>query len=275
MIDTHCHLTFEGLIEQVDDVLSRAAAAGVDRMISVGTTPADAQRALDLSTRYEQVFATVGVHPGYADRVTDMDAIADDYRRLIAHPRVVAFGEIGLDRHWSDPPFDLQRRTFAWQLEFVNQLDAQGPAAGGGKPIIIHNRKATDDVIAMIRESGLPGERFVFHCFTGTRDELDKLLDLGAMVSFTGVVTFQSAQEVAACAAATPLDRLMVETDSPYLTPAPHRKVFPNEPRFVRDVARFIAARRGMDEHEFIEVMDANAKRFFRLPPPVSGGADA
>lgn len=257
MIDTHCHLTYKGLIEHVDDVITAARAAGVDRMISVGTTPDDARKAVDLAERYDNVFATVGVHPHYADVHQNTSEIAEAMRELAQHPKVVAVGEMGIDKHYPDPPQQVQRDVFAAQLDAARDLDL---------PIIIHNREATDDTLAVIRDSKIPGGRFVFHCFTGKRDELDKILAIGAMVSFTGITTFKNAATIADCAAATPMDRLMIETDSPYLAPEPHRSVRPNEPKYVVHVAKFIAKRRDMDYEAFVEQCEANADLFFRLP---------
>lgn len=264
MIDTHCHLTFKAFRGRVDEIVDNAAAAGVDRMITVGITPDDARNAHALAQQHDNVFSTVGVHPHYADQVTDRDELATVLTELAAEPSVVALGEMGLDYHYDDPPVADQKRAFTWQLDLIAGLDATG-ASGSGKPIIIHNRKATDDVVAMIRASSIPGERFVFHCFTGSSGELDQILELGAMVSFTGITTFKNAKEVATCAARMPDDRIMVETDAPYLTPEPHRKVWPNEPRYVVDIARFIAEQRGQDIEAFIAMVDANAERFFAL----------
>ena len=262
MIDTHCHLTYDPLAQQVEEVLERAEQAGVDRMITVGTSPEDAYQAVVLAKRYEAVSATVGIHPHYADRWTDRAMIVQTMREMAAGSMIVALGEMGLDRYYPDPPFGVQRRAFSWQLEVAAELDRQGGFTGA---IIIHNRQATADVVAMIRDCGIDGGRFVFHCFTGNDDELDAVLELGAMVSFTGIVTFKSARELAHSATRVPLDRLMIETDAPYLTPEPHRKVRPNEPCFVPYVARFLAGQRGVDEAVFITSVDANAERFFGL----------
>ncbi|MDP6060162.1 MAG: TatD family hydrolase, partial [Pirellulaceae bacterium] len=159
---------------------------------------------------------------------------------------------------YPDPPIKDQLRILNWQLEVATDL----PEAG---PIIIHNRKATDEILDALRRSGIPGHRFVFHCFTGSDSELDAILEFGAMVSFTGIVTFYNARNLAASAARTPASRLMVETDSPYLTPEPHRRVRPNEPRYVPCVARFLAEQRGIDVGAFIQTVDENAARFFNL----------
>lgn len=259
MIDTHCHLTYDGLHERIDDVIASAAQAGVDRMISVGTTPADAEKARALSQRKSNIYFTAGLHPHYAEGYTDKAALLDALRDKLADEKCVALGEMGLDRHYPDPPFDLQQRVFGWQLE----LATDGTHAG---PIVIHNREATDDTLAILNHSAIDPARFVFHCFTGSAHELDQILAFGAMVSLTGIVTFGSAKDLAQATDAIPLSRLMIETDSPYLTPAPHRKVRPNEPRYVADVARFLAERRGLSLDEFVAAVDDNATRFFGLP---------
>ncbi|MEM7627270.1 MAG: TatD family hydrolase [Planctomycetota bacterium] len=257
MIDTHCHLTYDGLHERVDDVIADAVAARVDRMISVGTSPNDAAKAVALAERFGNVYATAGLHPHYAGNVTDHAALKDGLRQLLAHPRVVAIGEMGLDKHYPDPPLDQQRAGFAAQLELMTELPEL--------PGVIHNREATDDTLAMIADHGIDGARLVFHCFTGSIAEVEQILEIGAMVSFTGIVTFSGAKEVAEASDRVPLERLMIETDSPYLTPAPHRKVRPNEPKFVTHVAAFLAKRRGLAADEFVSAVDANADRFFGL----------
>lgn len=258
MIDTHCHLTYDGLHERVDTVIAAAAEAGVDRMISVGTTPADAQKARSLASRKANIYFTAGLHPHYAEQYTDKAALIDALRDKLADDKCVAIGEMGLDRHYPDPPIESQRRAFDWQLELANE-------PGFHKPVVIHNREATDDTLAVLNASGIDPARFVFHCFTGGADELDKILAFGAMISFTGIVTFGSAKALAQASDTVPIDRLMIETDSPYLTPEPNRKVRPNEPRYVADVARFLADRRGMSLDAFTARVDANAQRFFKL----------
>jgi len=257
MIDTHCHLTYDGLHERVDQVIADAMAQGVDRMITVGTSPTDARKAIALAERYDNIFATAGLHPHYAGDWPSPTMLVDALRDPVIHPRVVALGEMGLDKHYPDPPMDLQRAAFAVQLKLANEWP--------GLPIIIHNREATDDTLAMIADAGLPGERFVFHCFTGTPDEIEAILAIGAMVSFTGIVTFKSAKAIAEASDRVPVDKLMIETDSPYLAPEPHRKVRPNEPKYVVHVAEFLAKRRGMTLDDFTASVDSNAQRFFGL----------
>lgn len=257
MIDTHCHLTFPQLYDQLDAVLARAHEAGVDRMITVGTSLTDSQRAAALAGCDQRVYATAGVHPHYAEQCpSDQSALFESLEALAHQPRVVALGEMGLDRHYDDPPMQVQRRVFQWQLEWASPRP---------QPIIIHNREATDDVLAMIRDSAIPASRFVFHCFTGSQQELDAILTLGAMVSFTGIVTFKNARSLTQSAQSVPLDRLMIETDSPYLTPEPYRKVRPNQPCYTPWIARHLARTRAMDEDQFVNQVDRNALRFFQL----------
>lgn len=259
MIDTHCHLTFPELRGRLDEVLAAAAEAGVDRMITIGTTPSDAEQAKLIAESHAGVYFAAGVHPHYGPQVAghELPRIAE----LAAHPRCVAFGEMGLDYHYAEPPRDHQHELFAAQLEVVRYSELP-------KPIIVHCRKAVDDTLAIIKGSGLPGagSRFVFHCFTEPPAEVRKVLELGAMVSFTGIVTYKNAPEVRESARLVPLDRIMVETDAPYLSPEPHRKIRPNEPRYVTATARFLADLRGIPLERFVEQVDQNAERFFRLP---------
>ena len=256
MIDTHCHLTFPRLIERAPDVIDGAARAGVGRMITVGTTPGDARACQVIAEADERVWFTSGIHPHYINDV-DESAIGE-LVALAADERCVAFGEMGVDYHYDDPPRADQHRMFAAQLEAVK-------ASGMDKPIVIHCRKAVDDTLAIIRESRIAGERFVFHCHTESPEECRKVLDLGAMISFTGIVTYKNAPEVRASAELVPMERMMVETDAPFLAPEPHRKVRPNEPKYVMATARFLAELKGLSLGEFERVTDGNAERFFGL----------
>jgi len=256
MFDTHCHLTFPQLYQRLEEVIDAAAAAGVDRMITVGTTADDVETARQIAAVRDNVWFTAGIHPHYADACGDerLAALAE----AAADGRCAAFGEMGLDYHYDEPPPDRQRAMFEAQLELVRRSPLD-------KPIVIHCRKAVEDTLAMIRTSTIPGQRFVFHCFTEPADDCRKVLDAGAMVSFTGIVTYRNAPEVRASATIVPADRIMVETDAPYLTPEPHRKVKPNEPRYVADTARFLAELRGVEPTDFIARCDANAARFFAV----------
>ncbi len=256
MIDTHCHLTFPELHSRLDAVIQAAAQAGVTKMITVGTTPADAENARQIAEKYPSVFFSVGIHPHYGPQVASHEL--PHLAQIAQHPRCVAFGEMGVDYHYDDPPRKQQHEYFAAQLEVIRYSQSQ-------KPIIIHCRKAVDDTLAIIRSSGLDGGRFVFHCFTEPPQEVSKALDLGAMVSFTGIVTYKNAPEVRESAKLVPMDRIMVETDAPYLSPEPHRRIRPNEPQYVIATARFLADLKGMSYEDFESLADANARRFFRL----------
>jgi len=254
MIDTHCHLTFPELRERVDDVLAGAAEAGVSRLITVGTTPSDIEAARAIAETHAPVYFTAGLHPHYTAKVP-LSAVPIVVQHA-THERCVAFGEVGLDYHYDDPPRATQHEAFQAMLEAIRYSEID-------KPIIIHCRKAVDDTLAMIRASGLPGERFVFHCFTEPPDDARKVLDAGCAISFTGIVTYKNAPEVRASAKLVPLDRIMVETDAPYLTPEPHRKVRPNEPKYVAATHAFLADLRGAEPAEFERITDANAKRIY------------
>jgi TatD DNase family protein len=230
-------------------------------MVAVSVDVEDARAAQAIAEAEPDVWCTAGVHPSEAGRPHDIEAL----RALIEHPKCLAWGEMGLDGHWPDPTLAQQRLLFEAQLELVARTDASG---GPKLPVIVHSRKAVDAVLAMIDAAGLEGERFVFHCFTEGPDVVSRVLATGASVSFTGVVTYRNAAEVAAASDLVPLDRLMVETDSPYLTPEPHRGAWPNHPANVVHVSHFLAARRGMDPVDFESATDATARRFFNMPQP-------
>jgi len=256
MIDTHCHLTFEQLHGQLDDVLAAAERAGVQKIITIGTTPADAERAREIAERHPPVYFAAGVHPHYAEQVelSDLPRLAE----LVTHEKCLAFGEMGVDYHYPDPPKAVQHELFNAQLEVIRYSEIE-------KPIVIHCRKAVDDVVGIIQASGIPGNRFVFHCFTEPPAEVDKVLDLGAMISFTGIVTYRNAPEVRESALKVPDDRIMIETDAPYLTPEPHRKIKPNQPCYVADTAAHLAKLREMPLQDFLDLTTANARRFFKI----------
>ncbi len=262
MIDTHCHLTYDGLYERADDVIAQAKAAGVQQLVTIATSPGEAGKVLPLAEKHEGVYAAIGVHPHYAAKVSDINTLADELRVLLQHEKVVAIGEMGLDLHYPEPPLSLQQQVFEVQLKLMKDFVH---LRGAKLPGVIHNREATDHTLSMLRGCGIPGYRFVFHCFTGSSHELDLILDFGAMVGFTGITTFKSARALAECAKRVPMDRLLVETDAPYLTPEPHRKVKVNEPQYVVQVVEFIAGLRGMTTAELEQVTDDNARQFFGI----------
>jgi TatD DNase family protein len=258
MIDTHCHLTFPDYAGRVDAVLADAAAAGVRGAITISTTSVDCLDALRLAEAHPNVWCSSGVHPLYADRGPhDWGTI----ERVLRRDRCVAWGELGLDQHYREPARDVQLATLGEQLEVIRRVRASGV----DKPIVVHCREAFEALVPILRESGIPGERFVFHCFTGFPPDMRLLLDFGAMVSFTGVLTYKNAAGVREAAALAPMDRVMVETDAPFLTPAPHRGVRPNEPRYVVHTAAALAEIKGVPPAELERITDDNARRFFAI----------
>ncbi len=268
MIDTHCHLSGDRYPDGLAPVLSAARAAGLSAMIAVAVDADDAIEAQGIAEAHPDVWCTAGVHPSEAGRAHDVARL----RALADHPKCLAWGEMGLDGHWPDPPLARQRPLFEAQLALVTQTDAEG---GPRLPVIVHSRKAVDAVLTTIGSAGLAGGRFVFHCFAEGPELVSRVLEAGAAVSFTGVVTYRNAAAVAEASDLVPLDRLMVETDSPYLSPEPHRGVWPNHPANVTHISQFLAQRRGMSAAEFEAEIDVTARRFFGLPEPSPQGTGA
>lgn len=251
--DDHCHLGWEqdGPADPalVDTMVDEARAAGVERLVTVGTDRARSADAVAAAARHPgAVWATVGLHPH--DARNGLDGIAD----LLGEPGVVAVGECGLDYHYDHSPRDVQRRAFADQVALAHEHDLA---------LVIHTREAWDDTFASLDAAGVP-ERTVFHCFTGGPDEARACLDRGALLSFSGIVTFPSAGDVRAAAALCPLDRALVETDSPYLAPVPHRGR-PNRPALVPLVGAAVAEAMGRPVEAVAEATWANAERVYRL----------
>jgi TatD DNase family protein len=263
MFDTHCHLTFPEFAGRTAAILESAAAEGVRGAITISTTTADCLQTRDLALAHANLWHSAGVHPLYSDQPREWS----DMLAAASSPKCVAWGELGLDNHYAHPPRALQRAVLEEQLAVIKDWESQHAR----KPIVLHCREAFDDLIAVLRSTALDPARMVFHCFTGTVDDARKALDFGAWISFTGIVTFANAKEVAAAAKLAPADRMMVETDAPFLTPEPVRKVRPNEPKYVVHVGRRLAELRGVNPGDFEEVLDANAKRFFGIGMPPKG----
>lgn len=254
LIDSHAHLTFEPLRDRVGDVLDRATAAGVDRVISIATDLDDAERVLELARSDDRVAGAMGIHPHEAEKAAEEGW--GRYERLMGDPAFVAIGEMGLDHHYDFADHRVQRTVFERQLAL---------ASGGDRPIIIHCREAHADAVAMLKAAEFGGRKVVFHCFTGTAAEAAEIAENGWRISFTGVVTFKNAGALHKIAADYPIDQLMVETDSPYLSPVPVRHVRPNEPAHVVHTARFIAELRGVSYEEIVTHTSANTRAFFGL----------
>jgi len=241
--DNHCHLG-----DDADEVVARARAGGVVGMVTVGCDLVDSRAAVATASRHDDVWATAGVHPHEASG--GVDGLVD----LLADPRVVAVGEAGLDFHYDHSPRDAQRDAFAAQIGLANAHDL---------PLVIHTREAWDETFAILDAEGVPA-RTVFHCFTGGPDEAAEGLARGALLSFSGIVTFRTAEDLRAAAATCPLDRAMVETDSPYLAPVPHRGR-PNEPAHVALVGAAVAEAMGRPVDEVAAATTANARAFYGL----------
>ncbi|HET7722354.1 MAG TPA: TatD family hydrolase [Acidimicrobiales bacterium] len=245
--DSHCHLQYEGI---TTDALARAAEAGVGRVICVGTDAPQSARAIEVARAHPgTVWATVGLHPH--DAKLGVDTIAG----LLGAPEVVGIGECGLDYHYDHSPREVQREAFAAQIGLAHQH---------GLALVIHTREAWDDTFDILAAEGVP-ERTVFHCFTGGPTEARRGLDAGASLSFSGIVTFKTAGDLRDAAALTPLDRILVETDAPYLTPVPHRGK-PNGPAFVALVGAAVAAAKGVPVDDVEAATWANTATLFGLP---------
>jgi len=254
LVDTHAHLTSRELQPQLGQVLANCAAHGVDQVITVSSNRPDAAACAELASRCPGVFATVGIHPHEAGKCQpgDIEAIT----ALAANEHVVAVGEIGLDYYYDFADRSVQRDVFAAQLEAVRARDM---------PTVIHCRDAFDDCVAILRDSGYNDRAVVFHCFTGTDAEAQVLADQGWRISFTGIVTFKKSTQLQAIARQYPADKLMIETDSPYLSPDPVRHIRPNEPAHVAHIVRFLARIRDVPEQELAAQTTANARAFFQL----------
>jgi TatD DNase family protein len=255
LIDTHCHLTFEPLAGDVAGVIERSRAAGVSRWITVGTSLEDSRRVIELAGRYEGMYATVGIHPHDAKNA---DAAAlDELKRLGRNDKVVAVGETGLDFHYNFSKQPDQRRVFEAHLEIARELNL---------PVIVHSRNAFEETMEILGRNGGGLRGVVFHCFSGSAEEAKLVLNRGWYVSFTGVVTFKNAQKTREAAKAVPLDRLMVETDCPYMSPEPVRSQKPNEPALMVHTARLLAELKGMELGDFARATTQSAVTFFGLP---------
>ena len=260
MLDTHCHLTSSKLAPTLASVLTNAHDAGVHGMITVSTSSTDCPAGLEVARALSNIWCTAGIHPHEADQEPDWETI----RRVADDDCCVAWGELGLDWYYKDPARESQIALLAAHLELI--MAARGRQAT--MPIVIHCREAYDDLLGILDESGLDPTRFVFHCFTGNAATVERLVEFGAWVSFTGIVTFGNAPDIQEAATRVPLERMMVETDAPYLSPEPVRTMRPNEPCNVVHTARFLAGLRGIDEATFVKTMDANAIRCFGLDHP-------
>ena len=252
LADSHCHLNYEGVFVRQAEVLANARAGGVTAMLNIATREREWDAVIATAEREPDVWATVGVHPHEADQHPETDA-----ERLIAraaHPRVVGIGESGLDYHYDRSDRGRQRASFRAHIAAARET---------GLPIVVHTRDADDDTAAILAdEMGKGAYPGVIHCFTASGDFADKALALGLYISISGIVTFKNAADLQATAARLPADRLLVETDAPFLAPVPHRGR-PGEPAFVADTVAFLAHLRGEDPAALAETTASNFHRLF------------
>jgi TatD DNase family protein len=251
LVDHHCHLDFPQFAEDLEGVVSRARAAGVGTMVTISTHIRRFDRYREIAEAHEDIFFSVGTHPHNAHE--ELDIPLEEVVRLSAHPKCVAVGEAGLDYYYQHSPREAQAEGFRRHIAAARET---------GLPLEIHAREADEDTAAILAEEHSKGAfPAVLHCFTGGRDLAMRAVDLGLYVSFSGVVTFKTAENLRAIAAEVPLDRILVETDSPYLAPVPYRGKA-NEPAFVAHTAKVVADARGIP---LSELADATTDNFFRL----------
>lgn len=255
LVDSHCHLDRLDLAAHggsLDAALEAARARGVGQFLCIGVSADNAAAVKDLASRYADVHCSVGVHP--LDLAPGEAPALDWLLGELDHPRVAAIGETGLDYHYEPEAAELQQQAFRLHLEAARIT---------GKPVVVHTREARADTLALLREAALP-QAGVLHCFTEDWDMAKAALDIGFYISLSGIVTFRNAEALREVARQVPADRLLVETDSPYLAPIPHRGK-PNLPEYVREVAEFLAQLRGVEFERFAEQTTANFRRLFPL----------
>ena len=255
LIDSHCHLNFPDLAGRIDEVKDSMRDKGVERAVVISVNVPDYPAVKALALAHEEFWATVGVHPDVEDG-PDMDE--DFLVAEAAHPKIIGIGETGLDYHWCKGDLEWQRERFRRHIRAARRA---------GVPLVIHTREAADDTLAVMREAGADAAGGVMHCFTENWDVARAALDLGFYLSFSGILTFKNARQVQEVAARAPLDRILVETDSPYLAPVPYRGK-QNEPAYTRFVAEYLATLRGLSNDEVAAMTTANFFRLFRKARP-------
>lgn len=262
LVDSHCHLDFPDFAEERAVIVARALAAGVGRMVTISTRVKRFPQLLEIAESYDAVYCSVGTHPHNA--AEELDVTAEDLVRLSAHPKVVAIGEVGLDYHYDHAPRDAQAAGLRTHIAAARET---------GLPLVIHARSADDDVAAILEEeTGKGAFPFILHCFSSGRRLAEVGVALGGFVSFSGILTFKNSAELRAIAAQVPRDRLLVETDAPYLAPVPHRGQR-NEPSFVVETAKVLAETIGVTTDEIASITTENFFRLFsKMPKPSISG---
>ena len=259
LIDSHCHLDFPDFAEELDAVVERARVAGVERLVTISTRVRRGAQLVEIADRFPNVYFTIGTHPHQAAEEPELDTAA--MRSFAAHSKCVGIGEAGLDYHYDYAPRDLAAAVFRAQIAMARELEL---------PLVIHAREADDDVAAILREEMAAGDfKAVLHCFTSSRALAETGLELGLYVSFSGVLTFKNSADLRAIARDVPLDRVLVETDAPFLAPVPHRGGR-NEPSFVVDTARVLADVKGLTPEAVAAATRANTLRLFSKLPAMA-----
>lgn len=256
LVDTHCHLDFKDFDKDRDDVIRRAAAEGIKYIINVGSSLEGSRRASELASKYDSVFASMGIHPHEAGTVSEN--IISEIRDMAKGKKVVAIGEVGLDYYRNSSPKEIQKSVFRKFINLSTDLNL---------PLIIHNREANDDMINILKEETPGVARGVMHCFSGGEDFLHQCLGIGLYVSFTSNVTFKNSGSLRALMKNVPMDRFFLETDAPFLAPQIFRGQR-NEPSYLKYLAREIAAAKGITEIDVADITSKNAVNFFGLGKP-------
>ena len=261
LVDSHCHLDFADFADELDEVVERAVAGGVGTMLTICTRPSELDRNLAIAERYPQVFCAVGVHPHHAAAFPDIDS--GSIVAMVDHPLIVGIGETGLDYHYDHSPRDVQQDRFRSHIRAARET---------GLPLIVHTREAEADTLRILQEEGAGDGKLrgVMHCFSGTRDLADRSVDLGFHISFSGILTFNRADELRSIARDVPPDRLLVETDAPYLAPVPRRGKR-NEPAYVAHTAARLAETTDRSPDDIARLTTANFHALFsKVPAPVA-----
>jgi TatD DNase family protein len=258
LVDSHCHLDYPGLAEDLPGVIGRAEAAGVKLMLSIGTRVKKFDQILALAEQHDNVFCTVGTHPHNA--AEEPDVTADELVRLAQHPKVVGIGEAGLDYHYDLSPRDIQARSFRIHIDAARRT---------GLPLVIHSREAEADTAGILEEEMAKGAfKPLLHCFSSKAELAQRGLKLGAYVSFSGILTYKNAEDIRETAREVPMDRLLVETDAPYLAPVPYRGKS-NEPAFVVKTLEKLAEVKSVSAAEMAEITSRNFFHLFgKVPKP-------
>ena len=252
LFDTHAHMNDEAFAPDQAEILNNLPSQGIALMLNAGCSLASSLECIAMAEQYPYIYASVGSHPDAADEVND--DVLEKYRKLCKlHPKIKAIGEIGLDYHYEDIPRELQKKAFIAQLELAKELHM---------PVIVHERDAHEDGMAIIKQ--FPDVTGVFHCYSGSAEMARQLTDLGWYIGFTGVLTFKNARKAIETAQSIPLDRIVIETDCPYMSPEPFRGRR-NDPSRVRYVAEKLAEIRGISAEEAMRITLENGKRLYRI----------